>query len=63
VDEKWLDYVLGGISMLETLVIAAINATNTLPTSATAVATIGGLASGGLIPFGGSALVGREALS
>lgn len=35
--------------------MAATNATNTLPTATTAVA---GLATGGLIPFGGSALVG-----
>jgi uncharacterized membrane protein (Fun14 family) len=42
--------------MLEILATAATNVTSTLPT--TAAATIGGLASGGLIPFGGSALVG-----
>jgi uncharacterized membrane protein (Fun14 family) len=40
--------------MLEILATAATNITSTLPTTA----TIGGLASGGLIPFGGSALVG-----
>ena len=40
--------------MLETLAMMATNATSTLPTTA----TIGGLAIGGLVPFGGSALVG-----
>jgi hypothetical protein len=45
-----------GWKMLEVLATAATNVTSTLPT--TAAATIGGLASGGLIPFGGSALVG-----
>jgi uncharacterized membrane protein (Fun14 family) len=42
--------------MLEAVATAAANVTSILPT--TAAATIGGLASGGLIPFGGSALVG-----
>src|SRR5215472_14473224 len=42
--------------MRETLATAATNVTSTLPT--TAAATIGGLASDGLIPFGGSTLVG-----
>ena len=42
--------------MFETLVTAATNITNnTLPTASTAMA---GLATGGLIPFGGLALVG-----
>ena len=45
--------------MIETFVnVMAINAAGTLPTSTAAVATIGGLGTGGLIPFGGSALVG-----
>jgi uncharacterized membrane protein (Fun14 family) len=47
--------------MIETFVnvmVVATNAARTLPTSTAAVATIGGLATGGLIPFGGSTLVG-----
>jgi len=42
------------IEMLETLALAATNTTSTLPTATSAL----GLAPGGLVPFGGSMLVG-----